>query len=158
MERSNAVGPCSNYSVKIESDGKAEAIRNCMFFVECENYESNGISNEKRRCPKDETEKIEKQFSNEEIKQLIEEINRSKYFSFEDDYSYDSKNCSQTSTDSPNVVLTINFNGKEKTIKHYYGCWVNDWFGKENTLQPLTNLENKINQLVGIENWTRGKK
>jgi hypothetical protein len=157
MERNNAIGPCNRYSIKIESDGKVDAARSCLFFVECEG-EFNGTSFEKARCPRDEWEKVEKQLSDEEIKELINEINSSEIFSFENDYSYHSKSCSQITTDFPNVVLTIKINGKKKTIEHYYGCWVNNWSGKENALQPLTGLENKINNIAGTESWTRGQK
>lgn len=158
MERWNRIGPCGSYNVEIEADGKVTARRNCLFFVECESYESNEISVEKRRCPKSESETIEKQLSKEEIKELIAEIEKIKFFSYKDDYSLNSENCSQSSTDSPNVDLTIKINQNKKTIKYDYGCWVNNWFGKENALQPLKDLENKINQTVGIENWTKGRK
>ena len=158
MERNNLIGPCNEYTVNIQSDGKVTAVRNCLFFVECESYESNGTSVEKRKCPKNESDKLEKQLSAEEIYELFEEINKSNFFSFQDDYSYNSKNCSQIYTDSPNVVLSIKLDEREKTIKHYHGCLINEWFSKENTLELLIKLENKINKTAGTESWITGRK
>ena len=88
-----------------------------------------------------------------QIKEIIREVGNSDFFSFENDYGFESKNCSSISTDSPTVTLTINLDGKEKTIKHYYGCEVNKWFSRENALQPLFDLENKIDEIVGTKQW-----
>ena len=158
MERNNAVGPCNKYRVKIESDGKVTADRSCILFVECDGSESNGISFEKRNCPRNESETVEKQLSAEEIEELFVEINKSNFFSFQDDYSSGSKNCSQTSTDSPNVVLSVKTDEKAKTIMHYHGCWVNKWLIQKNALQPLISLETKIDKTVGTESWVAGRK
>lgn len=158
MQRRNLVGPCGVYNVKIENDGKVIAERTCIFFYDCENSESNGVTVEKRRCSRNETEKLEKQLTADEIKDLRTKVEEINFFSFKDDYGLDLKNCSQITSDSPVVVLTIKTKEKEKTIRHDYGCWVNNWLGKENALQPLKDLENKINRTIGIESWTTGKK
>ena len=161
IERRNAVRPCAIYSLKIDAAGKSSAERSCVIYPdlsECSHSESNGISFEKRRCERDEIEKKEKQLNDEEMKALMSEIIKSQFFSFEDDYSFDSSNCSSISTDSPNSILKIRFQGKEKTIEHYYGCHVKNWTTNDNALQPLSDLETKINEVSGIPNWNTGRK
>lgn len=161
IQRKNAVLPCNTYSLTIEPDGKFFAERSCSTtadFSKCRTYEANGVSVKARHCVNQETEKIEKQLSHETIKELIEEIKKSNFFSFEDDYSYNSKNCPTPATDSPGAILTIKFNETEKTIDHYHGCYVSNQFSQGNLLQPLTDLEYKIYEIIRIESWTSGQK
>jgi hypothetical protein len=123
--------PCIDYTVYIEPNGKTVVSKDCFSSEENQTFESN--------------------LSENQMKEIVQEINKSNFFSFEDEYSYYSKNCTNLSTDSPTVTLTINLDGKEKTIKHYFGCFVKNWFGDENALQPLSSLESKIDEIVGIK-------
>lgn len=132
MFRGNCLGTCPIYSLNVESDGN-------VVFEGTAYTQTIG--------------KAESRLSNEKIKELIVEINKANFFSFQDEYSYNSKNCSQITTDTPKVFLTIKIDDKEKTIHHYHGCYVKDWFSKENALQPLTDLENKIDEIVETKRW-----
>ncbi len=132
MNRTLCYGTCPVYNLTVATDGK-------VVFVGEKFTKTIGNA--------------EGQINPEKIKQLIAEINQSKFFSFKDDYGYESKNCSSTSTDSPSVTLKIKFDGIEKTIKHYQGCFVNETFSQSNGLKPLTDLENKIDEIVGTKQW-----
>jgi hypothetical protein len=159
MEKRLSVGPCSNYNLSLDVNGNASAVRNCMRQLEpskCDNYASNGISTEKIPCFKDETEKLEKKLNNEELERLREAIIKSNFFSFEDDFSGSSKKCTTVTTDLSNTILTIKSDEKEKAITHYQGCFVKQNFSESNALQPLTDLENKIDEIVGTKQWIRG--
>lgn len=129
--------PCIDYAVFIKPNGKTVITKDCYRSEENQTYES--------------------QLNESQMTEIIREVENSNFFSFENNYSYGSKNCSSLSTDSPTVTLTINFDGKKKTIKHYYGCFINSWFSRENALQPLFNLENKIDEIVGTKKWIREK-
>ncbi len=81
----------------------------------------------------------EGEISEEKLKQLIEEFKKVKFFDLEDNYL--TGNCD---TDSPTVHTTLFINGKTKKIEHNLGC-------KEP--KELTELENKIDEIVGAEKW-----
>ncbi|MGI8469825.1 MAG: DUF6438 domain-containing protein [Pyrinomonadaceae bacterium] len=125
--------PCINYTLDIEPNGKIVFVKDCYYLEGNRKYES--------------------QLSDLQLKEITEEIEKTDFFSFANTYNSESRNCSQYSTDSPIVTLTVNFNGKQKTVEHNWGCWVNNWFGKENALQPLTDLENKIDEIVETKRW-----
>jgi len=136
MKRDTFKSPFRYQLLNIEGNGK-------VVFV----LESNEVS--------DNEQKFEIQLSEEKMKSLVDEVTKSKFFSFDDDYSFNPKTCS---TDQPSVILTIEFDEKEKTINHYQGCRVNSWFSKENALQPLIDLENKIDEIVETKRWIGKRK
>lgn len=125
--------PCINYTVDIKPNGQTTFIKNC-------------------NSP-DENKKYEIQLGEEQLNEIIMEVEKSDFFAFKNKYSDDSQNCSQYSTDSPIVTTTINLDGKQKTIEHNWGCWVNNWFDRKNALEPLRKLENKIDEIVGTKQW-----
>ena len=137
MNRTNCYGTCPVYSLKIGLDGKVE--------FEGVNYTAT-------------KGKAESQIADEKVKELISEVTKSNFFSFEDDYSQGSKTCSSSSTDCPSVILTIKYDENEKTIKHYNCCFVKSWLSKEDALQPLTDLENKIDEIVETKRWIGERK
>ncbi len=130
--------PCINYTLDIEPNGKIVFVKDCYYLEGNNRYES--------------------QLSELQLKQIIEKVEKAEFFEFKDNYSSESRNCSQYSTDSPIVTLTIILNGKQKTIEHNWGCWVSNWIGNDNALQPLTNLENKIDEIVETKRWIGERK
>lgn len=81
----------------------------------------------------------EGEISEDKIKQLIEEFKQAKFFALDDNYT--SKNCA---TDNPTVRTTLFINGKVKKIEHDRGC---------EAPKELTDLENKIDEIVGTQKW-----
>ncbi len=139
-------GGCPMYDLTIQPDGKV--------IFEGEKY----------------TKKIGKAESNlekEKIKELITEIEKAKFFSLDNSYDYESKNCPISMSDHPSIIIAIKLNGREKTINHDLGCWLDspittDSNGakvlKENWTQTifpqeLYNLENKIDEIVETKRW-----
>ncbi len=154
MKKYGCFGTCPIYDLTIQSDGKVI-------------FEGKKYTKTK--------EKAESKIDKEKIKQLIFEIEEANFFSFDNVYNYDSKNCPELVTDNPTIILTIKLNEKEKTINHDWGCWadspiITDSNGKITTdsngktvkkenwspaifPQKLFNLENKIDEIVEAKRW-----
>ena len=55
-------------------------------------------------------------------------------------------------TDHPSAFTSIRINGKSKTINHYLGCL------EPKVPKGLTELENKIDEIVNTAQWLPDKK
>ena len=116
--------------------------------------------------------KAESKLEKEKRKQLITEIEKAEFFSLDNAYNYDSKNCPVLVSDSQSINLYIEINGKEKTINHNWGCWESDVPKQNNSSnainldnwyprvfpQQLYNLENKIDEIVETKRWVGEQK
>jgi hypothetical protein len=49
----------------------------------------------------------------------------------------------------PSAITSIQLDGRSKRVSHYYGC------GTEGSLAKLTELENKIDEVVGTQQWIK---
>ncbi len=67
-------------------------------------------------------DKAEGKLEKEKMKQLLSEIEKSKVFSLDDAYNYESINCPVVVSDVGRIRIYIKLNGKEKFIKHDLGC------------------------------------
>ena len=148
MKRSGCYGRCPIYDLTVQPDGKV--LFEGKFWTKI-------------------TGKAEDKLTEEQLKLLTVEIEKADFFSLNDDYGFKSKNCPNIATDNAGVNLYIKLNGKEKTINHYLGCLENDKpnihtndnlaIKKAEELQeivfpqPLYNLENKIDEIVGTKRW-----
>jgi len=128
LERTECYGRCPAYRLTITADGK--------------------VVFEGRRFVKQEGTTIKSSISREGLKQLMAEFDRVKFFSLEDDYSNDLNRCP---TDNPSAFTSIRINGESKIIKHYHGC-------REPKFKGLTELENKIDEIVNTAQWLPDKK
>jgi hypothetical protein len=99
------------------------------------------------------TGKVEDKISVEKVKQLVAEFQKADYFNLENSYDY--QNCPSTHTDRPDAYTSIQINGKQKNIYHYLGCK-----GKDSEIYParLTELENKIDEIVETRRWVGNRK
>ena len=82
---------------------------------------------------------IKTKISEDKIKQLVSEFNRIDYFSL--DSSYEELNA----TDMPSAITSYTVNGKTKTVRHYHGDL--------SAPKKLAQLENRIDEIVGSEQW-----
>ena len=82
---------------------------------------------------------IKATISEDKIKQLVLEFKRLDYFSL--DSSYEEFNA----TDMPSAITSYTVNGKTKTVRHYHGDF--------SAPKQLTQLENRIDKIVGSEPW-----
>lgn len=149
MERSGCYGPCPVYDLTIQPDGKVSF--EGKFWTEVK-------------------EKTEGKITQEQLKKIIASIEEANFFSLDNAYNYDSKNCPNIATDSATVNLSIKLNGKEKTINHYQGCFENDKpkdaasINKPQDLreiiypQELYKLENKIDEIIETKRWIGERK
>lgn len=101
---------------------------------------------------------ITSRISQEQLKQLISEFEKIDFYSLKNTFDDPSKNnrndCPTHVFDSSTTVTSITINGKSKEVQHYHGCQ-----GTQ-ALAGLTNLENKIDEVVNIKKWfdcDRGK-
>ncbi|HEX8566945.1 MAG TPA: DUF6438 domain-containing protein [Pyrinomonadaceae bacterium] len=136
MKRSHCYGTCPVYELNIQSDGKV--LFNGIDYTETKGEVTGSLSNEK-------------------MKQLVSEIEKANFYSYEDSYTNDLGSCSLIATDNPTVTLSVKLNGKEKNITHYLGCRseINSSGGSADSIFPLQlyNLENKIDEIVETKRW-----
>ena len=128
LERTECFGFCPAYKLTIIADGS--------------------VVFEGRRFVKQEGVTISS-VSPERLKQLMAEFDRVNFFSLEDDYSEIRLSCP---TDQPSAITSIRINGKSKTINHYLGCL------EPKVPKGLTELENKIDEIVNTAQWLPDKK
>ena len=129
LERTECFGFCPVYKLTITADGT--------------------VVFEGRRFVKQEGAQIRSAVNRERLKQLMAEFDRVKFFSLEDDYSEIRLSCP---TDQPSAITSIRINGKSKTINHYLGCL------EPKVPKGLTELENKIDEIVNTAQWLPDKK
>ncbi|HEX2488543.1 MAG TPA: DUF6438 domain-containing protein [Blastocatellia bacterium] len=128
LERTECFGFCPVYKLTITADGS--------------------VVFEGRRFVKQEGVTISS-VSPERLKQLMAEFDRVNFFSLEDDYSEIRLSCP---TDQPSAVTSIRIKGKSKTVNHYLGCL------EPKVPKGLTELENKIDEIVNTAQWLPDKK
>ncbi len=133
-------GGCPVYNLEIQPSGKT------IF---------EGIQNTKT------LERIESNLSKEKMNQIVDEIYKTDFFTLKDSYTRESGNCSLIASDNPSVIISIELNGKKKKVEHYLGCRENYKSDESSSIfqlgrvfpQPLYNLENKIDEIVGTRRW-----
>ena len=132
LERQGGLKNCPVYKLTITADG--------------------AVVFEGRRCVKQEGATIKSAISQEQLKQLITELDRVNFFSLEDEYWRDPRVCDGVRSDDKEAFTSIRVNGKSKTIRHYHGC-----MGPK-VPKELTELENKIDEIVNTAQWLPDKK
>ncbi len=78
--------------------------------------------------------------SEDQFKQLYAEFRKIDYFSLKDSYQH------LDTTDMPGAITSLTVDGQTKTINHYHG--------DHSAPKSLTNLENRIDQIVSSNQWT----
>ncbi len=139
LKKSDCGGYCSVYNTSIQPNG------NILF---------EGIFMTKIKG------KIESSLNETKMSQLINEIVKADFFSLKDSYTPESKNCPWFMLEAPTIILSVNLNGKEKTITHYLGCGEQNKSktALKNFPKQLDNLENKIDEIVETKRWIGERK
>lgn len=127
LERTVCFGTCPNYKLTIFSDGRVE-------------YE--GIRFVKKMG------KATGRISRAKLHELVTEFTNIYYFNLPDSFQPGEKTCPQEATDMPSATTSLTWQGRSKTIVHYHGC------RGVGTLDLLTKLENKIDEVVNVKQWT----
>jgi len=131
LERTICYGTCPDYRLEIQSNGTI-------------NFEGREYTKIKGKI----TDKI----TAEQLKQLVLEFEKADFFSLDEKYPNEKKNCPSVATDMPSAIVSIKIDGKQKTIKHYLGCLKS---GEPLELFPsaLVILEDKIDEIVNTKRW-----
>ena len=79
--------------------------------------------------------------SEEKVRQLLSEFKRIDYFSLHDSYE------ELMATDMPSAFTSLTVDGKTKTVRHYHGDF--------SAPKELTELENKIDEIVNSNQWIK---
>lgn len=130
LERGVCLGACPEYKLTVYADGK-------VTFDGLYSVKEMGV--------------FKISISQKKVRQLIEAFEKANYFSLKDEYITKKDGCSDVLTDMPFVTTSIITDGKSKSIKHYYGCEGNH--GRLIYPKGLTELENKIDKIVGTKRW-----
>jgi len=126
LERTGCFGICPVYKLTIAADG--------------------AVVFEGRRFVKEAGATKKSAFNQEQLKELMAEIDRVKFF-LDDDYSSDSRACAEVMDDFPSAITSIRINGKSKTVSHYDGCT-----GPKGP-KDISELEKKIDEIVNTAQW-----
>ncbi|MGI8641614.1 MAG: DUF6438 domain-containing protein [Pyrinomonadaceae bacterium] len=129
----SGLSPCPFYKLTIFADGIVE--------LEPKDYNEYKIVTGKI---------IKSRISQEQLKQLISEFEKIDFYSLKS--TFESKensldDCPEYGTDAVTAIMSITIKGKTKQVEHYHGC------RKTEALSKLTNLENKIDEIVNIKQW-----
>lgn len=118
LRRTPCYGSCPVYLLTVNAGGKVK------FFGQ-DHTETKG--------------QAEGRISPEQVRQLIGEFKKAKFFDLEE--SYTTKDCK---TDFPSARTTILINGRVKKIDHNLGC---------EAPPELTELEKRIDEVVNSKQW-----
>ena len=128
LERGACFGTCPVYQLKIYEDGKVE-------------YEGKEFVRVRG--------KANGQITKDALQTLIREFEKIDYVKLDDSYEIGTKNCPEEWTDHPLAITSLNWQGKEKKIRHYHGC------RGVAVLDQLTALENKIDEVANTKRWIK---
>jgi hypothetical protein len=126
MARTVCYGTCPCYNLTIKSDGS-------VVFEGLDFVKRKGI--------------VKSQISEEQLKTLLAEFDRIKFFTLRDRYLSMDDGCESVRTDHPTTTTTIRVNGRLKKVQHYHGCDV------PKILEDLTKFENRIDEIVNTNQW-----
>lgn len=128
----DAFGNGDEYRVKVAADGT----------VLFEKFKDFKISNT-----------VKSRITCEQLGQLISEFERIDFFSLKDKYQRSEDGCPEMWSDRTHSIVSIRINGKSKSINHYHGCMD----GGLKSIYPrlLTELEMKIDEIIGTKQWLR---
>ncbi|MDT4967893.1 MAG: hypothetical protein QOJ64_2630 [Acidobacteriota bacterium] len=128
LERTVCFGSCPVYKLTIYSDGRVL-------------YQ--GIRFVKR------IGRAEGRISRKALDALVQEFTNNEFFGLYDAYVPGSPGCPQVATDLPSAIISLELNGKKKTVRHYHGC------AGLSALKVLTELEAHIDAAVNSKKWIK---
>jgi hypothetical protein len=134
LTRTQCFGKCPVYTATVQADGKVQFM---------------GLMNTKVIGAAQDT------LSREKLDQLAAEINKANIFAFEDAYTRKSGNCPTYVTDQSTVTIMVESGPKQKAIEHYLGCREKKGPDITNYPQGLSQLEDKIGEIIGTDRWIK---
>jgi hypothetical protein len=138
LQRTDCYAGCSPYKVTITADGTV--------VFEGSKY-ANGSKTRRDESPQP-LGKQKNSISQEDLQLLVSAFDKVDFFALKDKYT-EEKDCPEYGTDAPTEYISIQTNGKSKTVEHYGGC-----MGSA-TLRALSDLGLKIDDLANTKHWLR---
>ncbi len=129
-EKTYQTGKCRDYSLDIKANGNV----------------SLKLEETRKRKAKNINTKIKPQ----QIKQLLKSFEKANFFQLQDEYT-NGDICKIRATDQSTEIISIQINGKKKSIEHYLGCYIDE----REIITSLLNLGNKIDEIVRTKRWVR---
>ena len=126
LERGICFGTCPVYKLTISANGSVE-------------FEGRHYVKKKGM--------IRTTISREQLKDLVAEFEKARYFTFQDRYGIKEDGCNTDVVDTPRVKTSITIAGKTKSVEHQHGC--KGPLG----IDQLTALEDKIDEVVNSSRW-----
>lgn len=128
LERTVCYGICPSYKLTIKANG-------AVAFDGREFVKQKGL--------------IHSKISQDRVRSLVSEFEKTKFFSLRNSYSTTGDGCQEVYTDHPSVTIAILMNGRTKQVRHYQGC------RGISVLETLTNLETLIDKVVESDQWIK---
>lgn len=134
LERTACFGNCPVYRIVVHADGVVE-------FTGMRYVKIQGISSGR--------------LTSAQLHELVEAINRVKYFSLEDVYDREAGDCPTVATDFPTVISSVAIGNVAKTIRHNHGCRQASSMRElgEVYLAALTEFEARVDRIVDSVQW-----
>lgn len=85
-----------------------------------------------------------------QLRRLVGELQRVRFFEKNDSYDAGDPECLRSASDQPSATLTIRMDGREKSVRHYLGC-----FGEDSKRAPrdLIELQLLIDEVASTRVW-----
>lgn len=128
LERTACFGSCPVYKLTIFDDGK-------VLFDGKEFVKRPGMDTS--------------QITKSQLEDLIRQFEKIDFLNLDENYTDDPKNCPEQWTDHPSAITSLNWKGKSKTVRHYYGC------RGSKVAEQLMDLEGKIDEVVNTNQWIK---
>jgi Domain of unknown function (DUF6438) len=128
LERTACYGTCPVYKITISADGN--------------------VSFEGRRFVR-KAGTAKSVISQEQIRELLGAFEEINFFELRNQYERPENGCKEWWTDNPTAITSISYNGRSKTVRHYYGC------RGPKVLTELETLEHAIDIAVDSAQWVR---
>ena len=132
MQRIACFGECPIYTIRVSADGSVE-FKGVQFVA--------AKGKRKSRIPK------------AEAAVLFRRLTEVGFFNLQESYVHKADGCGDTWTDLPSAVITVELDGRKKTVTHYHGCRN----GRVTSdLERLTELESQIDRVASVKKWVSG--
>ncbi|MEW6639712.1 MAG: DUF6438 domain-containing protein [Pseudomonadota bacterium] len=82
------------------------------------------------------------------IRQIAQQLQALDFFALKDAYGRDPGDCVTRQDDAPTATLTLNIDGRSKTVQHNVGC-------TGPIASRLTDIAAAIDRVAGVNRWTK---
>ncbi len=128
LQRTMCFGPCPDYKLTVNSNG-AVTFKGGQF------TNIKGMAKGKITLPN--------------LKTIISAFEQADFFNLKNSYAQSSDGCGEIWTDNPSEIISIQIEGKNKTVLHYFGCAK----VAGNALERIVRLGQTIDKTTNSKRW-----